>query len=231
MAIRAVIFDLDGTLADTERLHFEAFNTVLRADGIEVTPADYFSRLIGYDDYDCLTLLLREHRRPASEARICELIAHKTAVYQAIIAERDVLFPRAAEFVRRCADRFPLALVTGTLRAEAEMILRKARIRELFAATVAAEDVKRGKPAPDGFLAAVNRLQAIVRPLPPLEVSECLAIEDTRAGVVAAQRAGMCVLAVAHTAAPSELAAAQVVRPSLAEVDLDEVLRLVASGG
>jgi beta-phosphoglucomutase len=229
MAVRAIIFDLDGTLADTEQLHFEAFNAVLRPHEIEISHADYFSRLIGYNDRDCLTLLLREHRKPASEVLIGELIAQKTAVYQATIAERQVLFPGAAEFVRCCAHRFPLALVTGTLRAEAELILRKGEIRGLFADIVAADDVEHGKPEPDGFNAALGRLGYILRPRPPLLAAECLAIEDTAAGIEAARRAGMHVLAVAQTVSASKLAAADFVRPSLAETNLDEVLRLLAA--
>jgi HAD superfamily hydrolase (TIGR01509 family) len=229
MAVRAIIFDLDGTLADTEQLHFEAFNAVLRPYGIEIPRADYFSRLIGYNDRDCFMLLLRDHDKPAQEALVGELIAQKTGVYQAIVAERQVLFPGAAEFVRSCANRFPLALVTGTLRAEAEMILRKAEIRGLFADVLAAEDVELGKPEPEGFDMALRRLGYILRPHPPLLAAECLAIEDTAAGIEAAHRAGMRVLAVAQTVSPSELAAADLVRPSLLETNLDEVLRLLAA--
>ncbi len=229
MVVRAIIFDLDGTLADTEPLHLVAFNAVLRPHGIEIARADYFSRLIGYDDRDCFTLVLREHRRPAGDALIRDLIGQKTSVYQAIVAERQVLFPGAAEFVRGCAARFPLGLVTGTLRAEAEMILGRAEIRGLFVDIVAAEDVEYGKPAPDGFNAALGRLGYILRPHPPIAAAECLAIEDTAAGIEAARRAGMRVLAVAQTMPETELAAADIVRPSLAETNLDEVLRLLAA--
>jgi beta-phosphoglucomutase len=231
MGVRAIIFDLDGTLADTEPFHFEAFNVVLKPHEIEVSHADYFGRLVGYDDYDCFLRLLREHRKPASDALINELIAQKTCVYQAMIAEQQVLFPGAAEFVRHCAHRFPLALVTGTLRAEAEMILRKAEIRELFADIVAAEDVKHGKPAPEGFNAALGRLADILRPYPPLVAAECLAVEDTATGIEAARRAGMRVLAVAQTVSAAELAAADFVRQSLAETTLDELLQVLAIPG
>lgn len=229
MAVRAIIFDLDGTLADTERLHFEAFKVVLRSYEIEISNADYFSRLVGYDDRDCFTRLLHEHHKPVSNSLISELIAKKTAVYQATVAEQQVLFPGAAEFVVECAHRFPLALVTGTLSAEAEMILRRAQIREFFAAIVAAEDVEHGKPAPDGFNAALARLSYVLRPHPPLAAAECLAIEDSGVGIVAARRAGMRVLAVAQTVSESELAAADLVRPSVAETNLDEVLRSLAA--
>jgi HAD superfamily hydrolase (TIGR01509 family) len=229
MAVRAIIFDLDGTLSDTEPLHFEAFNAVLRPHDIEISRADYFCRLIGYDDRDCFAVLLREHRKPADDVLIRKLIAQKTGIYQAIVAEREVLYAGAAEFVRRCAHRFPLALVTGTLRAEAEVILRKAEIRGLFADIVAAEDVERGKPEPDGFNAALGRLGYILRPHPPLLAAECLVIEDTAAGIEAARRAGMRVLAVAQTVPASQLAAADIVRSSIAEADLDEVLCSVAA--
>jgi HAD superfamily hydrolase (TIGR01509 family) len=229
MAVRAIIFDLDGTLADTEQLHLEAFNAVLKAHEIEIQRSDYFSRLIGCDDRDCFTLVLQEHRKADGDAVLRELIARKTAFYQELVAEREVLYPGAAQFVRRCASRFPLALVTGTLRAEAEMILRKGAIRELFTDIVAAEDVQRGKPEPEGFSAALGRLGYILRPRPALLGAECLALEDTVAGIQAAHRAGMRVLAVAQTVPASALAAADLVRPSIAETDLDDVLRLLAT--
>jgi beta-phosphoglucomutase len=228
MPVRVIIFDLDGTLADTEQLHFEAFNAVLRPRGIEISRADYFGRLIGFDDQDCFALLLDEHRRSTDLAAIRELIKQKSRVYQAIIAEREVLFPGAAEFVRKCADRFPLALVTGTLRAEAETILCKAQLRNFFADIVAAEDVEHGKPEPEGFNTALGHLGCILRPHPPLMPKDCLVIEDTTPGIEAALRAGMRVLAVAQTVAAARLEAADIVRASLAETDLDEVLRQLA---
>jgi len=226
--VRAIIFDLDGTLADTELLHLEAYNYVLRAEGIELATTDYFRRLAGRNDYDCFTLLLRERRIPANEARVNELIARKSAFFQAIASHRAVFFPGALQFVRCCAARFPLALVTGALRVEAELLLRKGEILELFAESVAAEDVERGKPAPDGFKLAMLRLGRASDQQGSLAAAECLAIEDTRAGVTAAHQAGMRVLAVAQTVAISELANADIVRSSLAQTDLNEVLRQLA---
>src|SRR5579875_44040 len=227
--IRAIILDLDGTLADTEPIHFPAFAEVLASVGIELTREDYFARLIGYHDRDCFTVVLTERGRAADEAAIAALVARKAAVYQKLIAERDVLYPGAAEFVRRCAERFPLAIATGTLRVEADMILRRAGLKELFVDIVAAEDVEHGKPAPEIFITALGRLGFILRSRPPIEPAECLVIEDTVAGVRAARAAGMRVLGLAQSAGQSELAEADLVRQSLAATDLDDILRRLST--
>jgi beta-phosphoglucomutase len=223
--IRAVIFDLDGTLVDTEPLHFAAFNEVLRPDAIEIEFADYVRRLIGLNDHDCFATVLKENQSNASEERLADLIARKSAIYQAMIAERDVLYPGAEKFVRACAQRFPLMIATGTLRIEAETILRRAGLRDLFLDIIAAEDVERGKPEPDGFIAALGRIGFVLRQRDPVLPHECLVIEDTHAGIEAAHRAGMRVLALCHLLPAADLAAADVVRESITDLDLDDVLR------
>src|ERR1700694_843136 len=93
--IRAVIFDLDGTLADTEALHFVAFNEALKPEKIEIPRDEYYARLIGFNDHDCFAAVLSQHRKDADEALIADLTARKSVVYQQVLSERDVLYPGA----------------------------------------------------------------------------------------------------------------------------------------
>ncbi|HYB92026.1 MAG TPA: HAD family phosphatase [Candidatus Binataceae bacterium] len=225
-----MIFDLDGTLADTEPLHLAAFNDVLRDRGIEIPRDEYFSRLVGLDDRDCFAAVLANRGQQAGAREIGDLIARKTAVYQRMIANRDVLYPGAERFLRRCAARFPLLLATGTLRAEAEIILGRAGIRPLFLDIVTAEDVARGKPDPAGFVATLGRIDSLLARRPAIQPAECLVVEDTGAGIEAAHRAGMKVLAVCHTAPAPALAAADAVCSTINDIDLDALVGRFAGG-
>src|SRR5947209_8124458 len=141
--IRAVLFDLDGTLVNTEPLHFAAFNEVLAPLGIRIDRQDYFTRLIGYDDRGCFETVLRENGVEPEPENIAELIRNKSDHYLEMVARStDLLYPRAAEIVAACGERFPLMLVTGTLRKEAELILKGCGLRSKFVDVIAADDVE-----------------------------------------------------------------------------------------
>lgn len=220
--LRAIIFDFDGVIADTEPLHFAGFQQVLHDQGITLTESDYYARYLGYDDKGCFAAALSTHQRPAPRTVIDELVARKSQVYLESIQHHLVIFPGVREFVRDVAARYPLAIASGALRHEIELILECAGIRKEFQHITSSEDVTRGKPDPQGFLhalAALNRNQ----PGSPISNADCLVIEDSIPGIRGARAAGMKVLAVANTHTVQDLHEADAIVHCLEEVRLGEL--------
>jgi beta-phosphoglucomutase len=220
---RAIIFDFDGVIADSEPLHLAAFQQALEPEGIILTTEAYYADYLGYDDYDAIVAALREAGRPPTEENVQALMAAKAEHFLALVRDGVRILPGVPAFVRDSAARAPLAVASGALRREIELILAYAGLRKAFEAIVSAEDVSEGKPAPESFLTALERLKERV---PDLQPGECLVIEDSRAGVEAARRAGMRCLAVTNSYPASELGAADVVVPSLEKVEWERIVAL-----
>jgi beta-phosphoglucomutase len=221
MIVRAVIFDCDGVLADTEPLHLQVFNQVLAPLGITITPAAYAAHYLGSDDREAFRCALTRHGIAASGARIAQLTADKAVRFREILAANVRIYPGVVPFVASLAGR-AAAVASGAHREEIDIVLRRAGLADAFAAVVAAEDVRAGKPDPEPFLTARARLDHSGRALAP---AECLVVEDSVVGVTAAGRAGMRCLAVTNSYDSGALAAADLVVPSLEGLTLDDVER------
>jgi HAD superfamily hydrolase (TIGR01509 family) len=185
--IRGVLFDLDGTLADTERLQWQAYRTVLLEHGVDIGIEEYRVRWIAVDggpEYACRTYGL-----PFTPL---ELRARKTEVYRTLIRRGIEPMPGARASLERLRPTHRLALATNTVRDEVAVILGHLGMASLLHATIAREDYDRPKPAPDAYLAAAAALG--------LAPSECVVIEDTQRGLASGLAAQMAVIAV-----PSDL--------------------------
>ena len=206
-AARAVIFDFDGVLADTEALHCAAFQEAVADHGITLPRTQYFARYLGLPDRDCLVALCADAGRPATAGDLDVLFHRKRAAFARLARGAD-LYAGVADTLRRLhADR-TLAVASGAFRDEIEPILARGGVRRLFDAVVGAEDVRAGKPAPDPFLEALRRLAAID---PRLTVAACVVVEDSPRGVIAAHAAGMRCIAVTTNHPRSTLADADAV--------------------
>lgn len=204
MRARAVIFDFNGTLSHDEPILLGIFQDLFAEHGRPLSAAEYFDQLAGLSDPEIVrTWLGADH--PAVE----DVIERRIERYRELAADGSTVPEEVREAVRYAAGRVPLAVVSGAARPEIEPVLEAAGLVDLVRVVVAAEDVPRGKPAPDGYLRALELLGG------DLAASDVLALEDAEAGIAAAQAAGMPCIAVLGTLPPERLAAADEIVPAL----------------
>jgi len=219
MAIRAILFDLDGTLVDSERESAEAMARALEeGQGIRISQDDR-DHVIGRSWVDIHRSL--QSRYPSLAWTLAELIGATAVIRERLFEETGMEpLPGALGALERFAH-LPKALVTGSSRAEAEHALRSLAIRHHFEALFAAEDVPTSKPDPTGYVSAAQALGVDPR--------HCVVLEDSSAGIAAGRAAGAWVIAVRQgNFANQDQSQAHRIVDSLDEVTLDlleELLR------
>jgi HAD superfamily hydrolase (TIGR01509 family) len=223
--IRAVVFDFDGVLANSEPLHFAAFRDVLDQQGVELTKNDYYDRYLGYDDVGVFRAVSGDRGLNWNGDRLAALVQRKAIRLEELERHASVLFPGAEAAVRRLSESLPLAIASGALRAEILRVLEQAGMSQCFVGVVAAEDSPASKPAPDPYLRAVELLAGGMGQ--SLKPAECVAIEDSQWGLESARAAGLHTVAVTHTYPADHLEQADSVIASLDELDAAYLRRIV----
>lgn len=190
----SVIFDLDGTLVDSEPNYFEAGRRVLAAHGVFDFDWEQHTGFIGIGTRETLEIL---RARYALDAPLDELLAAKNRAYLELASASTVVYPQMRAFVERLSARgVPMAVASGSSRAAIEAVLAGTGLAAHFAVTVSAEEVGRGKPEPDVFLEAARRLAAAP--------GDCVVVEDAPPGAAAARAAGMRCIAVPYVEGTAE---------------------------
>ena len=225
--LQAIVFDFDGVIADSERLHLRSYQDVLAPEGVTMSTDEYLEKYLGYDDVGVFKAVGRDYDLPMNDRRIAELIAAKGERYESLAAAGEMLFPGAADFIRAAAASVPIAIASGALTHEIEDVLDRARLLPLFPIIVGADQTARSKPHPDPYQTAFNRLRE--RTGRDLIAWRSVAIEDSRWGLVSARDAGLRCVAVTNTYSAAELhAEAELVVPGLQSLTLDRLDALCA---
>jgi HAD superfamily hydrolase (TIGR01509 family) len=210
--VRAVIFDMDGVVVDSEPYSMQALIDTLRRYGIEPTPGE-LQRSYGRRVRDDLVDYFARH---GVRADVDTAIAHKHARYYHLAAGHLRALPGVDALLRRLREHgYRLALASSGDRIKVAFGVQALALNGIFEAVVTGDDVSRSKPDPEIYLRAAERLG-----VPP---DECLAIEDAPAGVEAAKRAGMRCVAVTNSVARDQLHRADLIVTSLAD-DLSPIL-------
>lgn len=210
-----MIFDFNGTLCDDEPILLEIFTELFDEHlGWELTPEDYYGRLAGRSDREIVEIVVAE--QAAGDAALTEdLLRLRGVRYQQEVAGRSPIAPRTVALVDRlAAEGVPMAIVTGAQREDVRCVLDSSPVGRHLSHLVTEEDVRNGKPDPEGFLAGAEALG--------LRPAQLLVFEDSLPGVRGARAAGMSCIAVGGARASAELrAVAEAVVPALDVTLLD----------
>ena len=230
--LKAIVFDFDGVIVDSEPLHFRAIARVAESLGITFDYDYYVEHLIGYDDRDvCRILLARgdgagQQAWPQSfegdEARVTEMKDRKAEVFEQIVHEGVGPIDGALDLIEEASKQMPIAIGSGATRADIDLILDALELRDRFDPIVTADDVRRSKPDPETYAKAVTGL-AGSHPNLNLVPDDCLAIEDTAAGLESARGAGLWTLGLATSGPADRLSGAHRVVDSLEGISIENL--------
>ncbi|MGY1662209.1 HAD family hydrolase [Geodermatophilus sp. SYSU D00705] len=182
--VRALLFDLDGTLVDTREANYEAYRGAFAASGHELTP-EQFETTWGRDSRDFIPDLL-----PGIDGAAVDAIRSAKSTLYADLLDRTTANAALVAFLRLVAPNHRTALVSTAKSGNGEQILAAHGLRELFDVVVWGDDVARSKPDPEGYLKALAELG--------VDAADGLAFEDSETGRQAALAAGLTVLEVPH---------------------------------
>ena len=207
--MRALLLDFNGTLSEDEPLLCAIFQELFAEAGRPVTEEEYYARLAGFSDREIVRLWLGRED-PA-------LLARKVARYLEL-ADGSTVSEEARSAVRDAADQVPVAIVSGSARAEIEPVLQAAGLADAITLIVSVDEIRRSKPDPEGYLLALHLLG--------VDAAEAAAVEDSEAGVAAAKAAGLYCAGVTTTLPGERLSQADELADRL---DRDLIARLLSS--
>jgi beta-phosphoglucomutase len=205
ISLRAVLWDMDGTLIDSAEYHWLTWRDTLAGEGHALTPAQFASWFGQRND-----TILRQYLGDDVTADVVRRIGDaKEAAYRELVRTRGIEpLPGVSRWLRRLRDDgWPQAVASSAPPANIEVILAALDLGDCFQALVSAEDVRQGKPAPDVFLLAAKRLG--------VPADRCIVVEDAPAGIEAGRRGGMRTIGVASLGRPLD---ADIVVRSLEEL-------------
>lgn len=223
--LQAVIFDCDGILVDTEPLHYRAFQEVLVPLGLGHDFEHYLEYFVGFDDREAFMHAFEQAGMELTPATLDDLIKAKSNALRELIERGVPSFPGVVDLVSELMDKkIPMAIASGALRDEVETFVASLGLQRAFFVIVAADDVKKSKPDPETYLLAMKRLVSICGPLDPMN---CVAVEDTPAGIRSARSAALPVIAVTNSFPESELIEADKIVTSLSDLNVRDIVDML----
>jgi beta-phosphoglucomutase len=201
MSLKAVLFDFNGVIIKDEPIHLKLIDEILVQENLQPQRLDERQACLGRSDRACFQQLLKNRGRVVTEEYLTQLLTRKAQAYILELEKLDKLplYSGIEDLIFQIrSQHLKLAIVSGALRQEIELVLKRAKLDDYFPLVISGDDIITSKPEPEGYLLAVEKLNKEYADL-NLQPQECLAIEDTPAGIQAAKRAKIQVVGVANT--------------------------------
>ena len=199
--LKAVLFDFNGVIINDEPIHKALITEILVGENLCLSDAEFSEVCLGRSDKICLDALFSRHGRVVSENYLNNLIKKKAQKYREQLENLETLpiYPGIQDLLINIKGRgLHLGLVTGAVRSETEFVLKNVGLADYFEVLVAGDDLCVSKPSPEGYLRAIEQLNNLEQ-FSKISAVNCLAIEDTPAGIKAAKAAGIQVVGIANT--------------------------------
>ncbi len=221
MPFKALVFDFDGIITDTEPVHMEAWQGVLEPLGLTIDEDEFRTQYVGLNDRDFLDAVGKNHRHHFSDTDKASLIEQKSISTIGLLEKEIPLLPGVSDFIEGVRANHLMAICSGANRPEIEFILKHLKWTGYFDPIIASDSVKKGKPDPEGYIRAYEGLVELGDS--PMLAEEVIAVEDSPKGIAAAKAAGLRCLAVSNSFNSGDLTQADWVVGSMEEVDLNEL--------
>ncbi len=222
---RAVIFDFDGVITDSEVLHFRSFNQALAFYECRITKEQYYRDYLGLTDVDLFNLLVDEGLLEVDQEQLEKLLEQKKFTFEKLAGSEGSIIEGVREFLDMLRKNdIAIGIYSGALVAEIELILDDAGLRDYFEVIIAADHVAKGKPDPEGFLLAMDKLNEKCQEA--ILAGQCIVVEDAHWGLEGAKAAGMHTIAVTNSYHADDLAMSEMVVDNLSELSIDDLHQL-----
>jgi len=213
--IKAVIFDLDGVIINSEPLHDESTAIVLQKNGISISEKER-KQFLGLNDKEIFSQVVKENKLKKTPE---DLIQEREKVYFDLIKKKGLdLFPGVLEAIQKFSKRYKLAITTSSEKSKVDFTLKKFNLSQYFPIIITGEDITKGKPDPEPYIKTIKQLG--------VKSKECLVIEDSINGMKSALDAGCFCIAVTNTFPAAQLKQADMIVQNISEIN-ENVITLV----